>query len=70
MDLGQQLQQAMEASGASLYAIAKETGLEYSTVYRFAHGQRDICLQTASVLASHLGLTLAKSKRLGAKGGC
>ena len=63
MTLNDQLRKAIRDSGQSLYAIAKGTGIHYGVIYRFAVGQRDMYLQTASKVADYLGLGLAQVKK-------
>jgi plasmid maintenance system antidote protein VapI len=50
----------------SMYQIAKGSGVDYGTVYRFVNEQADVTTATADKLADYLGLTLqpvAKTKR-------
>jgi len=63
MALQDQLRQAIENSGLSLYAIAKGAGIAYPVLYRFASGERDLTLQTASRLAGYFGMRLTCPKR-------
>ena len=63
MTLNDQLRKAIRQSGQSLYAIAKGTGVHYGVIYRFAVGQRDIYLQTASKVADYLELELTKARK-------
>jgi hypothetical protein len=63
MSLNDQLRSAIRSSDQSLYAIAKGTNVHYGVIYRFARGQRDIYLETASKLAAYLGLELMKKKK-------
>jgi len=58
MNISKQLKKAVRDSGMSLYAIAKGADMEYSTLHRFAAGQRDIYLETAAKLAKFFGLEL------------
>ena len=55
-----QLKAAIEASEATPYRIAKETGVPAPTLSRFLNGERDIRLETAATLATYLGLELVK----------
>lgn len=49
----------------TLYRLAKDSGLPYQTVHRFATGKReDLMMSTASKLCVALGLEL-RSKRKG-----
>lgn len=63
MALQDQLRQAVQDSGLSLYAIAKGSGIAYPVLYRFASGERDLTLQTASRLADYFGMRLTRPRR-------
>ncbi len=63
MSLQEQLRQAIEDSGATLYAIAKGSGIAYPVLYRFARGERDLTLATASKLADYFGMRLTRPRR-------
>jgi hypothetical protein len=63
MTLNEQLREAIQDSGETLYAIAKATGVHYGVIHRFVIGQRDMYLQTASKLVDHLGLKLTQVKK-------
>ena len=63
MALQDQLRQAVQDSGRSLYAIAKGAGIAYPVLYRFASGERDLTLETASRLADYFGMRLTRPKR-------
>ena len=64
MSLTAQLRSAIETSGASLYRIAKDSGVPQSVVHRFATGQRQIKLDAADKLAAYFGMRLTKPKRV------
>lgn len=57
-DLGQQLRQAFEATGISRFELARRAGISYAIIHRFAAGDRDIRLETASKIATVLGMEL------------
>lgn len=57
-DLAEQLRRAWRESGLSRYMLAKRSGVGYSIIHRFAAGERDLKLQTASKLCDVLGLEL------------
>jgi len=56
------LKEAIERDGRSLYAIAKAAGMTYPPLYRFAHDQQGLRLETADKLATALGLVLRQGK--------
>ncbi len=63
-DLIKVLQKAIKDDGRTLYAVAKDAGLRYSVVHRFARGERvGISLVTAAKLCQTLGLELQAVKR-------
>ena len=63
MTLQEQLRKAIESSGLSLYAIAKGSGIAYPVLFRFAKGERDLTLETASRLADYFSMRLTRPKR-------
>jgi DNA-binding phage protein len=56
--LTRQLQEAVNATGQSLYSIAQASGVAAPVLQRFINGERGITLDTASKLARYLGLGL------------
>jgi len=56
------LQAAIKASGQSLYAIGKATGLNKSTLGRFIAGKNSLRLDKADKLAIHFKLRLKKDR--------
>ena len=52
-----------EAERTSMYALAKKSGMDYSTVQRFIRGERDLTLSVAEPLAISLGFTLKRTRR-------
>jgi plasmid maintenance system antidote protein VapI len=64
MSLTNQLLAAIENSGATLYRIAKDSGVHYVVLHRFAHGERQIKLDTADKLAAYFGMRLTKPRRV------
>ena len=63
-DLRAEIQKAMERDGRTLYAIAKDAGLSYSVVHRFARGDRvSVSLVTAAKLLKTLGYELRRKGR-------
>ncbi len=66
MGIQKDICQAIDNSGASLYRVAKDAGVDYATVYRFYHGWHGARLTTVDPLADYFGLKLqpvAKVKR-------
>jgi len=58
-ELARVIRQAMK--GFSLYRVAKDSGVAYQAVHRFAHGG-DLRLETASRICKALGLELVQRK--------
>lgn len=67
MTLTDQLRKAIENSGASLYRIAKDSGVPYAVVHRFANDERSITLPVADKLAAYFGMRLTAPKRVSSK---
>jgi len=63
MALQDQLRRAVEDSGLTLYRIAKGSGIAYQVLHRFARGERDLTLETASKLADYFGMRLTRPRR-------
>ena len=63
MDLTADIKKAIEKDGRSLYAIAKDAEVAYSVLHRFVSGDRTVNLDTASKIASALGLELRKKRK-------
>jgi len=59
----QQLRQAVESCGQSLYAVAKTSGVSYPILNRWLRGQRGLSLGVAERLANYLGLSLTRTRR-------
>lgn len=57
------LLKTIEASGESLYAIARATGIDKAALGRFVSGKQSLRLDKADALAAHLGLILVKKGR-------
>lgn len=63
-DLSQQLRDAIKTSELSQRKLAEESGVSYVTISRFVSGSRAaITIDTASRLASSLGLRLSPAKK-------
>ncbi len=67
MSLSEQLRQAIQSSGRTIYAVSKESGVPYPVVYRFLKGERTITLVTADKLADYFGLELRPREKQKAK---
>ena len=63
MALQDQLRQAIKDSDLSLYRIAKGSGIAYQVLHRFARGERDLTLETATKLADYFGMRLTRPRR-------
>ena len=63
LTLQDQFRSAIEGSGLSLYRIAKDSGIAYQVLHRFARGERDLTLETASRLADYFGMRLTNPRR-------
>jgi plasmid maintenance system antidote protein VapI len=63
MALQDELRRAVQDSGLTLYRIAKGSGIAYQVLHRFANGERDLTLETASKLADYFGMRLTRPKR-------
>ncbi len=65
-DLSAIIRAAIERDGRSLYQLAKDCGLRYSVLHRFARGEREkINIVTASAICGELGLELRQRRRGG-----
>jgi ribosome-binding protein aMBF1 (putative translation factor) len=58
MELQDALRQAIVDSGLSYYRLAKDSGVHSAVISRFAAGERDLRLKTASRIAKALRLEL------------
>jgi len=63
MTLQDQLRQAIEDSGLTLYRVAKDSGVAYQVLHRFVSGERDLTLATASRLADFFGMRFTRPRR-------
>ena len=63
MALQDELRRAVQDSGLTLYRIAKGSGIAYQVLHRFARGERDLTLETASRLADYFGMRLTRPRR-------
>jgi ribosome-binding protein aMBF1 (putative translation factor) len=63
MSLTTELQKAIETSGLSLYRIAKDSGISYSVLHRFANNERQVKLDAGDKLAEYFGMRLTKPQK-------
>ena len=56
--LGEQLREAIEASGLTAYRIAKAAGIRPEMISRFLNRERDLTLESAGKVAAALRLEL------------
>jgi plasmid maintenance system antidote protein VapI len=61
--LADQLKQAVAATGKSVSAIARESGVPQPVLHRFVTGERGLLLDTADRLAAYLELELRAAPR-------
>jgi len=66
--LSDQMRQAIEDSGLSRYAIAKETGIDQAALSRFIHGQMGLSLDALDRLGEFLQLTIILGRKPNSKG--
>ncbi len=64
MTLTAQLRKAIRDSGLSLYRIAKDSGVPYAVLQRFANADRQIKMAAADKLAEYFGMRLTKPRRV------
>ena len=57
------LHEAIDGSGLTMYRIAKDAGLDFSTLSRFCHGERDLKLESADKLAEYFNLEVRAAGR-------
>lgn len=57
------LRRAIDESGLTMYRIAKDAGLDFSTLSRFCHGERGLRLESADKLAEYFNLEVRQPKK-------
>jgi hypothetical protein len=67
MSLTAQLRTAIKNSGLSLYRIAKDSGIPYAVLQRFANADKQIKADAADKLADYFGMRLTKPRRVSPK---
>ncbi len=60
--LADTIRRAVDATGLSVYAVAKASGISQPIVHRFMNGERGLTLDTADKLCRFLGLRLTATK--------
>ncbi len=60
--LSDQIRRAVDDCGQSRYRISKETGIDASTLSRFASGERGLPMNTLDRLADYLDLNITVGK--------
>lgn len=67
--LTSQLRQIVADSGQTLGELARETGIDKSTLSRFINGQRGLSMEALDALGKYLGLRIVKATKPRAKKG-
>jgi len=57
------LKRHIEESGDSLYRISEDSGVNYSSLYRFVSGERQLSLDVAQKLVDYFGLVITKKRK-------
>ena len=52
------LRTAIEKSGLTLYRVAKNAGVGYTTLHRFMHRERSLSMKALDILCKSMGLEL------------
>ena len=68
MKFTDQLRAIVEGCGKSRYQIAKETGVDESTLSRFVHGERCLSGKALDAVGACLGLKVVMEKPVTKKG--
>ena len=66
--LTDQLRQAIDDSGLTRYAIAKETGIDESALAKFYNARRGLSMGALNALGEFLQLTITLGRKPGKKG--
>ena len=66
--LSDAVRKAIDDSGESRYAIAKETGINESALAKFYNGHRGITMETLDRLGEYLGLRIVMDRKPRTKG--
>ena len=63
-----QVRQAMDDSGLTRYRIARDTGIDESTLAKFYHGTRGLSLDNLDLLCEYLSLRIVMDRKPKKKG--
>lgn len=63
------IRRVIKASGLSLYAVARDSGINVAPIQRFMAGEHGMTIDTAERVGRVIGLELRAVKRDKAKGG-
>lgn len=63
MSISEQLKQAINDCGQTVYVVARDSGVSHATIYRFLSGERSLSLDNADRLAEYLELELRPVKK-------
>ena len=63
MKVSEALIEAIENSDQTLYRMAKDAGVGYSVLHRFARGERSLNLDSVDKLVEYFGIKLSKPKK-------
>ena len=63
-----EIRQAIGDSGLTRYRIAKDTGIDESTLAKFYHGHRGLSLDNLDRLCEYLGLRIVMDRKPNPKG--
>jgi hypothetical protein len=66
--VSEQLRKALKASGESMYAVSKATGINTSVLSRFVMNGAGLRSENLDILAAYLGLALRPVKGGGKRG--
>jgi len=61
--VSERIREAIEGADVSRYRIAKETGIEESTLSRFLSGERGLSMEALDTLAMYFGLELVPRRK-------
>jgi hypothetical protein len=62
--VGETLREAVRSSGATLYAVSRDSGVPWTTLNDFVHGQ-GLQLRNLEKLCAHFGLRLVREEENG-----
>jgi len=65
LNMTETLRKAAKDSGQTAYALAKGSGIDRAAVVRFLNRDRGLTLDSAALLAEHLGLELRPVRKAG-----